>query len=161
MTFPDPATIDSYGGALANKRALTDPLTQQDAPALNVMKVDCASMTNTADQAWVRFVTHATTPFLALTNNGGAGWGNAPGVRAAVTRIGSGHFRLTWPEDIDDALGATHVLNFVRATVTCEGTTCVHAKPAAIAANVVDIYTFNAAGTANDIAGTTIHVRVA
>jgi hypothetical protein len=52
-------------------------------------------------------------------------------------------------------------VNFVRATVTCEGTTCVHAQPSGISANVVDIYTFNAAGTGGDIAGTTIHVRVA
>jgi hypothetical protein len=139
---------------------VTDPQTQQDAPAFNVMKVDCAAMTNTADQAWVRFVTDATTPTLATTNNGGAAWGNAPGVRATPTRVGAGHFRLTWPTDIVDGLGVSHVVNFVRATVMCEGSTCVHAQPSGISANVVDVYTFNAAGTANDIVGTTIHVRV-
>lgn len=160
MTFPDPATIDSYGGTLANKRALTDPLTQQDARAFNVMKADCAAMTNTADQAWVRFVTHATTPTLATTNNGGAAWGNAPGVRATPTHSATGVFLLTWPTDITDGLGVSHVVNFVRVMATVEGSTLSFVQASAVG-NVVTVRVFNTSFAAADMAGITVHVRVA
>jgi hypothetical protein len=161
MALPGISTIDSYGGALVNKSPIGDPTTDQDAPAFNQMKVDCASMTNTACRAWVRFVTSATTPTLAVTNNGQAVWGNAPGVRAVPSRVTGGQFRLTFPASTTDALGATTTTNLVWARADSEGTaTLTSARAAVSGANTVDIFTFNAAGTNGDIAGTTVLVLV-
>lgn len=159
MTYPDPATTDTYGGLLANKRAVTDPTTQQDAGGFNVMKADCAAMTNTAAQAWCRFVGHATTPTLAVTNGSGSIWGNAPGVRPTPSHAGAGHFQLTYPTANDDALGVSHTTNFHWAEAHVEGSTAYKAQ-ASVTGNVVDVYTFLANGTADNLAGVTILVKV-
>lgn len=160
MTFPDPSTIDSYGGALVDAASIVDPTTDQAADPFNVMKADCAGMTSTAFQAWVRFVTNATTPTLAVSNNGNAPWGNGPSVRSVPTHVGTGHYRLTWPATITDALGVVHTINIVRARVTVEGATLCFAQPAAMSANVVDVYTFNSAASSNDVAGVTLLVEI-
>lgn len=160
MTFPDDDTIDTYGGALVDAQPVEDPTTDRPANGMNAGLASAAAMTRTAPRAWVRFVTDGTTPTLAVSNNGNAAWGNDPGVRATPTRIGAGHFRLTWPATITDALGASHTINIRSAKVTVEGSTLCFAQPSGMSANVVDIFTWNAAGTANDIVGTTLRVDV-
>jgi len=159
MTTPDIDAIATYGGALNNYSPIVDPTTDRDAAMVNKALCSTAAMTQTAVRAWVRFLTHATTPTLASSNICDGLWPNILGNRPAPTRSGTGTFLLTWPSSLNDELGVSHTLNFRAAAAFVENTTLngfVLAKPTA--ANVITVYTFNTSFAANDLAGTTILV---
>ena len=160
MTFPDIDTIDSYGGVLNDAEPVTDPTTDRSAVGMNTGLASTAAMTATAMIAWCRFVGNASTPTLAASNGSGAAWGNDPGVRPTISHIGTGHYRATWPVTVTDVLGTTHTLNLKRGLANVEGSTLSWALVGSQVANTIDIFTFNAAGSANDLAGQTIHLQV-
>jgi hypothetical protein len=157
--FPTANTVADYGGIFSDGGVkVVDPTTDQSAAQYAVHQGSTAALTHTGAKAWVRFVA-GTSPALAASNNGDAAWGNDPSVRATPLRTGTGTYTLTWPTSVVDLIGNTQSVLFVRATAQSEGSTLAFARVAVTSANILTVSTFNAAGSANDVTGITIHVQ--
>jgi hypothetical protein len=157
--LPDSADINTYGGVLVNDGEIENPETDQDADAFNEMKNDVAMMTHMRLAAMRRFVGHATTP--AEPGSGfihDALWGSAPAVKPAVTKLGTGIYKVAWPQTVADELGATKTLNLrvARAWVEITGSTRYSAEARTLSAYEVEVRVFTNAGALDDAATFTI-----
>lgn len=172
MPLPDISSIDDVGGAKANYSPVTDPTTDEDAADRNRAFCDVAMMGHTAPRGFVRFVTtNGAAPTDPASNVHDALWGSAVGVKPVVARTGEGIWTITWPATVDDELtledaalggGETHTVN-VRTAIaqaTAVAGVLVHAVAEVTSANVVTVRGFTAAGTSDDIAGSTITVLI-
>lgn len=170
MPLPDISSIDNYGGPKANYAPVTDPTTDEDAADRNRYACDVAMMSHTAPRGFVRFVTtNGAAPTDPASNVHDAVWGSAVGVKPAVARTGEGVWTVTLPATVDDELtpeaaslggGVTHTVN-VRTAIaqaTAVAGVLVHAVAEVTSANVITVRGFTAAGTADDITGSTITV---
>ncbi len=158
MTMPDADTIDTFGGAKNDDLPVEDPTTDRSAEGMNAALEDVAQLTQTGCRAWARIVLDSTTPALANVNGSGAGWGN--GTPPTPAKTGTGTFTVTWPATVTDGLGVVHPLDLRRARVSIEGSTFGFANAEMTTANEATIHTANAAGSANDLAGVTVHLEV-
>lgn len=159
--LPEIDSLETYGGEKSNYAPVEDSSTDESADHRNLYAMNVAAMTQTAIRAWCRFVGHAVTPTDPTSNVHGAVWGNGSGVKPTVARTGSGTYTITWPSTVTDELNEDHTVNLrcvLRPNV--EGSTLYHATASVTSSNVVTVYTFNAAGSANDAAGVTIGVCV-
>lgn len=153
MTFPDTDTLATLGGVMQNYAPVEDASTDLDAAFDNKARANVAALTAVSARCYAQFTGHATTPVLTEHV---AGWPEV--VLPTVTKQGTGHYRLTWPATVLDALGASHALNFRGGWSNVQGTTAYHVNVSRQAANVLDVRTFNASGTANDAAGVTFDI---
>lgn len=162
MTLPDVDTIDTFGGALEDYGiGIVDPTTDRAAEDGNKAFANVAMMTHTNPRAVCRFVGHATTPTdptSGLVHD--AQWGDAVAVKPTVAKTGTGVYTITWPTDVDDELSESHALNLKAAWGQAEGSTAYHVQCSVTSANVVTVYVFDMAGTANNAAAATISVWV-
>lgn len=170
MPLPSISSIDNYGGPKANYAPVTDPTTDEDAADRNRYVCDVAMMGHSAPRGFVRFVAaDGADPSDPASNVHDAMWGSSVSVKPAVARTGEGVWTVTLPTTVDDELttedaslggGETHTVN-VRAAVaqaTAVAGVLVHAVAELTSANVITVRGFTAAGTADDIAGSTITV---
>lgn len=123
MTLPDVDSLATYGGALADAAAVSNPLTDRSASGTNPAYANVAMATHTNIRAWARFTPAGTgTPVLAAAGVAHDElWGAAMGAAAAkpmLARTATGTYTLTWPATVLDevpptALGgqASHALN--------------------------------------------------
>lgn len=156
MTLPAKDDLASLGGTLTDYGvSVTDPTTDLSAAASNQFRADVAMMSRTAVRAWVRFSGHATTPTIVASD---AVWGATP---PTVAHAATGTYTVTWPATVSDALGVTQAVNF-GCVVECavDSQFLASAQAVLTSANVVTVYTFNSAGSANDLAGTNIRLLV-
>ena len=170
MPLPDISSLDDFGGPKANYAPVTDPTTDEDAKHRNRYACDVAMMGHTAIRGWVRFVAaNGAAPSDPASNVHDALWGSSVGVKPVVARTGEGVWTVTMPTSVSDELtseeaalggGETHTLNLrgAIAQATAVGGALKHAVAEVTSANVVTVRGFDAAGTADDIAGSTITV---
>ncbi len=160
--FPDSSSLDDYGGALVNYAEVEDPTTDEDAAFRNQYASDTACMTVTAPRAIVTFVGHATTPADPSTGFvHAAGWGSGPSVKPVVTHVSTGRYLITYPATVNDPLVVSHTLNFRRAIAQVETAGVMKSACAErTSANTITVYTYNAAGTLNDLVASNITVVV-
>lgn len=170
MPLPDISSLDSFGGALQNYAAVTDPETDEDAKYRNRYACDVAMMGHTAPRAIVSFVAvNGSAPTDPVDFVHDALWGDAVGVKPVVARTNEGIWTVTWPSTVDDELtsedeilggGVTHAVNIraAHAQATAIAGVLVHAVAEVTSPNVVTVRGFTAGGTADDIAGSTITV---
>lgn len=171
MPLPDISSIDDFGGPKANYAPVTDPTTDEDAADRNRYACDVAMMGHTAPRGFVRFVTtNGAAPTDPASNVHDALWGSAVGVKPVVARSAEGVWTVTLPTTVNDELtleaaaalggGETHTVN-VRTAIaqaTAVAGVLVHAVAEVTSANVITVRGFTAAGTADDITGSTVTV---
>ncbi len=156
--FPGTSSLDDYGGPMANTAEVEDPTTDEDAAFRNQYCADTACMTVTAPRAFVTFTGHATAPGDPGTGFvHAAGWGSGPGVKPAVSHVGTGHYLITYPATVNDPLDVEQTLNFRRAhaQVECAGV-IKHACAEVTSANTVTVYTSLANGTLDNLVASLI-----
>lgn len=158
MTLPAVDDLASLGGVMVNYRDVEDPTTDLDAGYDNKARTNVAGATQTNIRAEVHFVTAAAGPFAATAHF--AVWGNTPAVAPVITRAALGRFTITWPTTVTDALSASHTVALVGGWCNAQSTTFAKAQVVKTAANVVDVYLFDAAGAASDFAGTALDIFV-
>lgn len=134
---------------------VTDPTTDQDAAAYNQQLADVAAMTRTAVRAAVIFTTNATTPVLV---SHWAQWGSGLASTPVLTRVGLGHYRITWPANVNDDLGVLRALNLQFSIAQPDGATPALAQSGLHSANSVDVYTFDTSFGASDLSAANIKV---
>lgn len=157
MALPENSAIGDYGMPVSDYLVeVTDATTDQPADGASQQAADTAAMTRTCVRAWCTFTGHATTPVLVSHD---AVWGTS--VAPVVAHTGAGTYTVTWPATVTDSLGETYSVN-IRCPLKPDvgGSTLAFAQCTATSANVVTVYTFNAAGAANDLAATAIRVAV-
>lgn len=170
MPLPDISSIDDLGGPKANYAPITDPTTDEEAADRNRYVCDVAMMGHTAPRGFVRFVAvDGAAPTDPASSVHDALWGSDVAVKPVVARTGEGVWTVTLPATVDDELtvedavlggGEEHTVN-VRAAIaqaTAVAGVLKHAVAEVTSANVITVRGFNAAGTADDIAGSTITV---
>jgi hypothetical protein len=172
MPLPNISSFDELGGALNNYAPVTDPTTDEDVKYRNRYVCDVAMMGHTAQRGFVRFVTvNDAAPTDPASNVHDALWGSSVTVKPVVARSAEGVWTVTWPTSVQTELtpeaaeiggGETHTVSIraAMAQATAVGGVLKHAIAEVTSANVVTVRGFNAAGTADDIAGSTITVFI-
>jgi hypothetical protein len=158
MTVPDVDDLATLGGVMTDYAPVEDATCDMAAAFDNKVRANVAAMTQTADRAEVHFVTAAAGPFAATAHF--SLWGNSPAVAPVITRAALGRFTITWPTSATDELGVAHTVNLVGGRANAQSTTFAQAQVVKTAANVVDVYLFDAAGAASDFVGTVLDVFV-
>jgi hypothetical protein len=78
----------------------------------------------------------------------------------AISKVADGQWRLVFPVDCTDALGATQAWAFKRARATVESGAPAFSRAAKVDPHVVDVFTWSAAGVEDDLTGESIRVEV-
>lgn len=154
MTLPDVATLDTYGGPKKNYMPIVDPTVELDAEDHTRLASDVASLTRTAPRAARRFIAGAppSEPLSGFVHE--AMWGKALAYLPTVERLGTGHYRLTWPQEVDTELDEARLVNLRWATVHHESTTAaLLANAVVVAPNQIEVYVRNTDGTLVDADG--------
>jgi hypothetical protein len=158
--LPDIDSLSTFGGALANYngQAVVNPLTDRDAGAANIAYMDTALMTATAIRCWCRFTCAATTGAMVLVAHNSL-WGNGAPVNPVLARTGTGVFTVTFPSSVTDPLTVVHSLNLRAAFAHDLGAPTLYSvRPVVTSSNVITVYTYNSAGSANDLVGIDVNV---
>lgn len=137
MTLPAIDDISSVGGLISDYRAVPDPTVERSAAQDNQIAANGIMATRTITRAFVAF-TGGATPALVEHD---ALWGTGSGVAPVVAHVGTGHYTITWPATVTDALGVAQSINLRRAWASYESATD-YMLPSAIrtAPNVVTVY---------------------
>lgn len=163
MSLPQRSNINSFDAAgKINYQLLppVNPLTDWDNPSLARAASDVAGLGLTAPRIWVRLTLASTTGALVVVG-WQAVWGNVTMTPPIPARSATGAFTLTLPtvvsDEYDASTGVTNniTVNLLAAHGSLEGSTFGHINCSATA-NLITIYTANAGGTANDLAGVTV-----
>lgn len=168
MSLPNSSSGSTYGAlAKVNYQNLppADPTTDWDNTALAPAIEDVANLTQTAPRIIVRMTLATTTGALVL-NNWFAVWQNATGTSPVLARTGTGVFTITLPTNVSDeysqSLGNPSVIpvNLIAPIGNViEGTTPGFVN-VSCSTNVITVHTFNASGSANDLAGVVVNISV-
>jgi hypothetical protein len=158
--LPGIDTLDSYGGALSNYAPVEDATTDEDAAHRNLYAMNVAGMTQTAARAVRRFVGHAATPTDPVSGFvHGAVWGSDNALKPTVG-IAATVYTITWPTEVEDALGETHTVNlrYAKAWVETTGATLYVATARVATANTVEVRVYSDFSTLSAAAG--LHIVV-
>jgi hypothetical protein len=125
-----------------------DPQTDQDASEMNRELSDLSQVTRSCARGFVLFTSSATP----TVTGGDAMWGNGLSVTPAVSHIGTGHCRITLPATVTDPLGNTGAINIRSAMGQAKGSTRASVQCDVLTANTIEVYVWDASGTATDTA---------
>ncbi len=158
MALPDAESVASLGGVKQNYGvAPVDPATDVSASNWNDLILDVASMTRMAMRAKFAFTWNGTAVTVSSYESQ---WKGGTSTLPTGARTATGSFTFTFPSTITDENGGTHSLNFSEAEARAEGSTFLPSQASA-SANVVTVYTFNAAGSLTDSTTATFRVWAA
>jgi len=164
--LPNSSDLASYGGVKVNYAPVENPQTDFDAPTLSQMIGDAASSTRTVPRGYVRLTLNATDGYIVL-NSWDAVWKSVTTTVPVIHHAATGTYTITFPTVVSDEWDAAQqppVLNNntvnIMAIYGCdvEGSTLAFAQATISSANVITLYTFNSAGSANDLASTVVNV---
>jgi hypothetical protein len=106
--LPETLDFDEVGGAKVNYSDPARADTDMDAVAGNLTRLATASMTRTADRAFVKFIWTGSAVTLLASD---AVLGNDDTVTPVVTRTGTGVYLVTFPSTVTDELDVVHSVN--------------------------------------------------
>ncbi len=157
MPLPNPTSYASVGGEIENAFEVVDPTTDLSADLINITRADCAGMTRTAVRGWVRFAGHATAPTVSAHEEL---WGAGSASDPTVVHSATGSYLVTLPASVIDERGDTIDVSVSGGWVNVSGSVCYQAQASYVGPNQLQVYTFNAAGTANDAVGVSLTLYV-
>jgi hypothetical protein len=162
MSLPDSDDLATYtsasNGDLQDFSFLIDPESELDAAGIKQFLSTVAMGSRTATRAWVVFQVDAGDCDVTEHN---AVWGSGEAVEPTVEEDATGVFTITWPEEVDDALGTTHSVNIRRAKKpNVEGSTIYITNATKLTANTVEVRITTHAGAATSPQNTDIYVEV-
>ncbi len=160
MTLPNVDTVETYGGLLVDYGiGVVNSETDRAAENANRAYANVAMATHTNVRAWARFTAAATTGAMVLQAHD-ALWGNTSFVVPTLSRSTQGVFDITWPTSVTPETAETAIPINIRCVgaPNVEGTSLRIPQASRQAANIVRVYTFDAAGALQDFAGTTYTV---
>jgi len=161
MPLPDPQTINSYGGAKEQRRAVVSPIHSVSAPEHNSVVSDLAMVSRMAPRGIVRFVTGTppTDPSVGVVHE--SMWGKELADKPVVTSLGANLYRVTWPTEVENELGESVTLNLRWATVSCGKKPVLNQASCEVTGpNTVDVGVFTAGGASDSSSGVIIQVMV-
>src|SRR5580698_805578 len=165
MPLPARSTITSFGGEGKIDSLNLPPANSQvdwSNPLLAACTSDVSGMGQVSPRFWCRLVLAATTGGLSIPN-WEAVWINATATLPVAAHSTTGVFTITLPtfvsDEYDSSVGLTNnvPVNLIAAMGGLEGATAGFINCSA-SGNVITINTFNAAGSANNLAGTTAFI---
>lgn len=146
-------SFDTFGGAKINYADVEDPTTDRDASEVNAAFATTAGLGRTGIRAYVRWAGHATAPIVDIQD---AVWGNSQ--PPTIVHTSTGLYTVTFPATITDLLSQSVSLllydGFAKVNTGAVFTAV------SIATNVVQVRTYNSAGSLNDLVGTLITLFV-
>lgn len=165
MTLPNSSSISNYGsGILVDAVPLVDPTSELGAAALNPLRNDVAAMTATAPRLLFQFIGSASAPTIYSSATWTAGvdsvWGNASAYNPVLTRTGTGVITVQLPSTVQDQLNNNILVNIRNVEVSVGGTTVGHAQTVVNSASTFTVYLFTTGGSASDLVGNIMFVKV-
>lgn len=159
MGLPGITSLPSYGGALSDYSPVADSTTDRSATGTNPAYADVAAMTHSALRAWTRMTLSASAPALVAWD---ATWkGNVTNVAPTLARSGVGTNTITYAATVFDEIpngspgytAAGFLLNLRAAfgTDRTGASALWHVRALVTSANVITVYTWNAAGALADM----------
>lgn len=153
--FPGRPSFDALGGTKENRFPVTFPLNQLDLRALSAMAWQTAGLGKTG--ALVSLVVASDGTKIS----GGEAWNSTdePSRRVTLSKQATGHYRIVASASYTDWSGVAQSVVFYGALIsTATGSTRSSATYEITSATQVEIYTFNAAGSAADM-GFTVELK--
>lgn len=165
MTLPNSSSINAYGsGILVDAVPLVDPTSEIGAAALNPLRNDVSAMTATVPRLLFQFNGSASSPIVSTSSTWTAGidsvWGNAPALNPVLTRTGTGVITVQLPSTVQDQLFNAILVNIRNAEVSVGGSTLGRAQTLITSASTFTVYLFSSGGSANDLVGNVMFVKV-
>ena len=149
-----PRTIDSYGGVFTDEEPVMNPTTEQSAAFGTRQMEDTAQMTRTSVKAWVLFPTvAAAAPQTPVATAGRSQMGVAGADLPTIAKTATGRYTVTYPASWTDGLGESENIAFLQAGGTVQHLTTFGTVQCTVAANVISVAIFDAAGAATDLGG--------
>lgn len=143
------SSIGTYGGPFVDASAVRNPTSQISAKLFNQLIEDVAQMTRTALRAMVRFTT--VTSGNPTVSSHKSAWGDTDTQKPTVTRTGTGLYTVTYATALTNGLGDSESVSFGFGEAHLLGSTDGKARVDTIAANVVTLRVYDAAGTLSDL----------
>jgi hypothetical protein len=162
MTLPDKDSFATLGGVLENVGGVANARTDVDAVWFNKVRYDVAAMTRTAERAYARFTTAASTGALVLVAHE-SNWGNAVGVTPTLSRAAQGTFDITWPASVYDEMEppVAHSLNLQWSRVNHRASSTFYVvNTAPISVNAARVYVRDSTFGLVDAVGLSVDVWV-
>jgi hypothetical protein len=156
MTLPAIDDLNAVGGIITDYRTPPDPTVERNASNDNQIAADATMATRTITRGFVAWQAGTTPTVMAHE----ALWGNGSPVAPVVVHVSTGVYTITWPANVTDGLGVVQALNLRRGWGAVALGTVGIVQVYRTGPNVVQVSTFNPAGTANDLAGAYVDVYV-
>lgn len=157
--LPGTASFEELAGALNNYAEVVDPTTDLPALADNIARANVAALSRLAPRIVFVYTTSGSTGTVtpgSFDSVVGVGAVNYP----IFAKVADGQWRLVFPVDCTDSLGETQAWAFKRARATVESGAPAFSRGVKVDPNTIDIFTWTAAGVADDLAGESIRVEV-
>jgi len=149
-----PATIDTYGGVFTDERPVKNPTTQQSAAFATRQMENNAQMTRTTIKASVVFPTvAAAAPQTPVATAGRSHMGTGGAQLPTISKTATGRYTVTYPVSWTDGLSESENIGFLQAGGTVQHLTTFGTVQCTVAANVISVAIFDAAGAATDLGG--------
>jgi len=158
MALPDIDSFASLAGKLNDYSDVVDPTVDLPADAGNTTRANVAGMTRMLERVFVIWSNDGTDGTVAVFDSV---IGNDAALYPVITKIGTGHWRMTWTPGVIDMLGRETAWSFRHALGEA-----LHSEPIKVQCvktqpNAIDVYMWVLpAATANDVAGVSLLVRV-
>jgi|WetSurMetagenome_2_1015567.scaffolds.fasta_scaffold01366_14 hypothetical protein len=145
----------------AEGEASVDPTTELSASVAKEIAADAAAISHTAIRATLRFLGQTYTSGSQVINvlDYDSVWGSATNVAPTVVQTSVGYYVITWPANVTDELGNSHITNIrFPMAPTVHGATAGWAHISSFTLNEIRIFAKTAAGADNSLNGDSIVV---
>lgn len=150
MNLPDKFSFSDVGGAKTNYSPVVNSNTDWDASEICLATSAIAMSSRTLDRAYVRF-TMGSLPALVNSSSWDAVWRGGTATAPLCANAGTGITTITFPSLVLDEQGTQHTTNFQSVMVNVESSTACFVQAKITSANVITLYTFTSAGSANNL----------
>jgi len=146
--FPIRPSRASFGPTREDQYPVVDPVRFVSAATFNLEHWQTAGLGAVSPLAWVAIaIDGADAASLGASHEA---WDPAGSYVPTVTKLGVGHYRITYAATYPDELGTSIATNIRWGLVQVQLDTLFHARCRAVSAYVVEVWVYDALGVADD-----------
>jgi len=156
--FPTRPSRAAFGPTRSDTYPVVDPTRYVAASIFNLEHWQTAGLGVVTPLAWAEILISGAD--AASLGESSEAWDPAGVYVPAVSKIGVGHYRITYATTYPDELATTVVTNLRWAMATVQSSTFFHSQCVANSAYEMDVYVFDAANAADDPTSFSILVTI-
>lgn len=154
MQLPDTFSYSFLGGSRSDSSNFVDPRYDFKATELNTVLCFSAMASRTLPRAHLLFAV-GDTPSISSYESV---WKSAFGANPVISKVGTGHYTVTFPTVVFDENNEAHETSFRFAQISLVNQVglCI----VSVASNVATVKTYNTSGTSSDLSNVSVCLTV-